>query len=669
MAVQTRIQVRRGTLAQWNAAAVVLGQGILYQGEIGYETDTGRFKVGDGSTAWGSLTYASVLPSSFVAGSGIALTPGTNGSTLTISLSDPTIQVSDITDFAEGVDDRVASLLQAGNNISLTYNDSANTLTINSTLGTEEVQDAIGTYISGVSGISVGYNDTTGYTTIGLSDLTVQLADITDLSSNARTFLTTPSSSNLGTLVTDETGSGPLVFANSPTMSGVTVTGVLTAHTMTAAGGDFVLTETGTGAFVQVRDGGIELRDSYLSVVKSPLQAVLTIDGSGNLYSDGTLSVANNAFSVNSSGNVAVVGNLTVSGSGLVASNINNFDTQVRTNRLDQMTAPTAAVSFNSQKITNLADPTNDQDAATKAYVDAARSGLDVKQSVRVATTSANSHLILTGLQTIDGIALAVGDRVLVKDHVSTSTNGIYVASSGSWARAADADTSAKVTAGMFTFVAEGTTNADSGWVLTTNDTITLGTTGLAFAQFSGAGQITAGSGLVKNGNTLDVGGTAGRIVVNADSIDLATVTRSDTNYDAAPASTYIGSITTDSYGRVTSVLNAKVFEATDVTKGVASFSNNDFTVTSGVVTIKTSGVGNTQLENSAVTVGSTSISLGGSSTTLAGLSSVTSTSFVGALTGNASTATALQTARTINGTSFDGTANITISFIDGGTP
>jgi hypothetical protein len=73
MAVQTRIQVRRGTLAQWNAAAATLGQGILYQGEIGYETDTGRFKIGDGSTAWGSLTYGSVLPSSFVAGSGISL--------------------------------------------------------------------------------------------------------------------------------------------------------------------------------------------------------------------------------------------------------------------------------------------------------------------------------------------------------------------------------------------------------------------------------------------------------------------------------------------------------------------------------------------------------------------------------------------------------------------
>jgi hypothetical protein len=68
MAVQTRIQVRRGTLSQWNTAAAVAGQGILYQGEIGYETDTGRFKIGDGTTAWSSLSYASVLPSNFVAG-------------------------------------------------------------------------------------------------------------------------------------------------------------------------------------------------------------------------------------------------------------------------------------------------------------------------------------------------------------------------------------------------------------------------------------------------------------------------------------------------------------------------------------------------------------------------------------------------------------------------
>jgi phage-related tail fiber protein len=335
------------------------------------------------------------------------------------------------------------------------------------------------------------------------------------------------------------------------------------------------------------------------------------------------------------------------------------------------MAVPTTGVSFNSQKITNLADPTNDQDAATKAYVDAARAGLDVKQSVRVATTSANSGLSISGLQTIDGVTLVAGDRVLVKDHAEPRINGIWVAASGSWSRAADANSSEEVTAGMFVFVTEGTVNADSGWVLTTNDPITIdgvSGTALSFAQFSGAGQITAGAGLTKSGNTLDVGtASSSRIVVNADNIDLATVSQS--NSSGSAGINFAQSVSVDSYGRVTGVTSADVRDASTSVKGIASFDSGDFSVTSGAVSIKASGVGNSQLENSAVTVGSTSISLGGTSASLSGLSSVSSTSFVGTLTGNASTATTLQTARTINGTSFNGSADITIAFVDGGTP
>ena len=203
----------------------------------------------------------------------------------------------------------------------------------------------------------------------------------------------------------------------------------------------------------------------------------------------------------------------------LTAAKISNFDTQVRTSRLDQMAAPTASVSLNSQKITNLATPTADTDAATKAYVDAARSGLDVKGSVRAATTA---NITLSGAQTIDGVSVIAGDRVLVKDQSTASTNGIYVAAASTWSRATDADVDAEVHAGMFAFVEEGTANADSGWVLTTNNPIVVGSTALAFAQFSGAGQITAGAGLTKTGNTIDAVGTANRITVNANSIDIA---------------------------------------------------------------------------------------------------------------------------------------------------
>lgn len=199
-------------------------------------------------------------------------------------------------------------------------------------------------------------------------------------------------------------------------------------------------------------------------------------------------------------------------------------DTNARANRLDQFAAPTAAVSMNSQKITNLATPTADTDAATKAYADSVASGLDVKPSVRATTTG---NITLTGTQTVDGVALVAGDRVLVKNQTTGSQNGIYTVAAGAWARATDADATAEVHGGMFTFVEQGTTNADTGWVLTTDTPVTVGTTALTFAQFSGAGTWTAGAGLTSSGTTFNVGAGTG-IVVNADdvAIDPAVVAR-----------------------------------------------------------------------------------------------------------------------------------------------
>ena len=178
---------------------------------------------------------------------------------------------------------------------------------------------------------------------------------------------------------------------------------------------------------------------------------------------------------------------------------------------LNFMPAPTASVSMNSKKITSLAAPTTANDAATKAYVDAAKTGLDVKDSVRVATTAdlGSNWPNLGSSVTIDGVTLSTGDRVLVKNQSTANENGIYryeqSGSADDFIRTTDADNSpsGEVTSGMFTFVEEGTVNADSGWVLTTNGAITLNSTSLAFAQFSGAGQITAGDGLQKVGNTL----------------------------------------------------------------------------------------------------------------------------------------------------------------------
>jgi phage-related tail fiber protein len=249
----------------------------------------------------------------------------------------------------------------------------------------------------------------------------------------------------------------------------------------------------------------------------------------------------------------------------LTASKISDFATTAQGYRLDQFAVPNTSVSFNSQKITSLADPTNAQDAATKAYVDAARSGLDVKQSVR-ATTTAN--ITLSGTQTIDDVVLVAGDRVLVKNQSTASQNGIYVVAAGSWARATDADSDAEVSPGMFCFVEEGTLNGDSGWVLATNSPTTLGTTALTFAQFSGTGQITAGDGLTKDGNILNVvTASSSRIAVSADSIDLASGVVTTGTYK---------SVTVDTYGRVTAGTNPTTLSGYGITDALSSSSDID---------------------------------------------------------------------------------------------
>lgn len=198
--------------------------------------------------------------------------------------------------------------------------------------------------------------------------------------------------------------------------------------------------------------------------------------------------------------------------------NLYYTDTRVRANRLDQLAAPTAAVALNSQRITGLADPTAAQDAATKNYVDLTVQGLDPKASVKAASTA--NIASLSGTMTIDGVALVAGDRVLVKDQTTTSANGVYVVAAGAWTRADDLSVwSEHVSA--YLFVEQGTVNADVGFLCTVDAGGTLGTTAITFVQFNGAGQIIAGAGLTKTGNTLDVGAGTG-ISVAADSVGLS---------------------------------------------------------------------------------------------------------------------------------------------------
>lgn len=194
--------------------------------------------------------------------------------------------------------------------------------------------------------------------------------------------------------------------------------------------------------------------------------------------------------------------------------------------------------------VTGLAAPVNPLDAVTKVYVDGLISGLDIKQSCRASTTD---NITLSGTQTVDGVALSAGDRVLVKSQTNATENGIWVVSAGAWTRAGDADNSPglEVSPNMFTFIEEGTINGDTGWTLVTSGVITLGTTSLSFVQFSGAGSYSEGNGLTLTGNQFSVTTiSSSRITVSSSGIDLATVGNSATGS--------LFKIAVDAYGRVT---------------------------------------------------------------------------------------------------------------------
>ena len=206
------------------------------------------------------------------------------------------------------------------------------------------------------------------------------------------------------TITGNKTLSGTINFTGTGASSAVGVTQANTDNSTRLATTAFVKSQGyGTGTVTSV---GLSL-PSLITVSNSPVTGTGTLTGTLANQSANTVFIAPNGSTGAPTFRLLVAADIPT----LTAAKISNFDTQVRTNRLDQMTAPSASVSLNSQKITNLATPTADADAATKAYVDATKQGLDVKDSVRVATTA---NITLSATQTIDGVAVIAGNRVLV---------------------------------------------------------------------------------------------------------------------------------------------------------------------------------------------------------------------------------------------------------------
>ena len=381
------------------------------------------------------------------------------------SEQDIQIATSQVTDLAEFIDDTVGDavtgLVQAGEGIDVTYDDNAGTLTIAG-------EDA-STSNKGIASFNTDdFNVTAG---------DVELEDTVVKTVTTDSGALTPSSHGFSILGGE----------------GLDVTH--TGTSITVAGEDATSSNKGIASFdatdFTVTSGAVTLNVDRIEDAVDNL--IIAGTGLDKTYNDGA-------------------GSLTIDIDSTVTT---NNGAQTLTNKtLGAGNSLSSDLDANNNKITGLATPTNATDAATKGYVDSTAIGLDVKLSVRVATT-ANIDLTadLENGDVLDGVTLATGNRVLVKNQTDQTQNGIYVvASSGAASRSEDANSDAEVTAGLFTFVEEGTVNGNTGYVLTSDNPITLGSTNLAFSQFSGVGTFTAGAGITLTGTefSVDVTPTSG---------------------------------------------------------------------------------------------------------------------------------------------------------------
>jgi hypothetical protein len=587
------------------------------------------------------------------------LTLAPNG-TGKLVLNNPYIGGDSVT-LAEYIYDTVGGAVTAGTGITITNDDGANTSTIsisNTTVTgagtpvgsstsipviTYNAQGQLTAVSTASISTSLGIAGDTGTDTIALATDTLTFAGGTGITSTVTSATNTVDFSIDNTVVTldgtqtltNKTISGASntlsnIGNGSLTNSSVTIgsTSVSLGATVTTFAGLASVTST---AFVGALTGNASTATTLqtpraINGVNFDGSAAITVTAAAGTLSGNTLNSGVTASSLTSVGTITsgtwngttiAVGsggtgttNGSITGTGALTFTAGGTDTNV-----NLVPNGTGIVDVGGKRVGNAANPTQSSDLATKAYVDSLSNGLDVKASVRAATTA---NITLSNTQTIDGVALSVGDRVLVKNQSTGSQNGIYVVASSSWTRATDFDNSpdVEVSPGTFFFVEEGTTQADNGYVVSNDTAITIGTTAITFSQFSGAGQITAGAGLTKSGNTLDVVGTADRITVNTDSVDIA--------------STYVGQSSITTLGTIsTGVWQGTLIGATYGGTGV---NNGSSTITLGGSFTHTGAhtLGLTTTANTSVTLPTT-----GTLATLAGTESlsnktITSSSFSG---------------------------------------
>lgn len=570
--------------------------GSLFNAEIAFnETDqTLYYGLGTGGAEG---TSSSVLS---IAGPGSFITRTTNQSVSGAKTFSGLLTISD----ADITSANVASLIVTGDT-TVGGDLSVNGADLNSTATSFNLLATPTTLSIGSAGTSILIGASTGSTTIrnnalvsgtlgvtGAASFTADVAvnggDITTTATTASIFGANATTITLGhdaTSISMGASTGTTAVRNNAAVAGtlgvtgnVTLTGDLAVN-----GGDLTSSASTFNALAQSTTINIGASATALTLgattgtttVRNDVSITGDLSVSGGDINATTSSV--NLLATPTTVNIASAGTTVVIGAATGTTRVkNNLDVDGTLN-VDSTSSLKGQVDLNNNKIINLADPVNPQDATTKAYVDASRLGLDVKASVRAI--SLDNITTLSGLLTVDGVSLVAGNRVLLVGQTNAEDNGIYVVSATEWTRSIDADSDAKVTAGMFTFVEEGTLYADSSWVLTTNDTIALGTTELTFVQFASAGQTIAGNGLTKSGNQIDVVGTTNRISVSADAIDIA--------------STYVGQTSITTLGTIaTGTWNASTIAVNKGGTGLTSYASGDLVYASGTTTLAKLGKG-----------------------------------------------------------------------------